>query len=116
MTKREASVQAIISFMEISEKTMQTMTQYVKATNEQMRVLLRTLNEQDAPLATEYMNEKQASAYLSIPVGTLRQKRSKGEEPAFYKQGSSVRYKHIDLNTCMDKNRIPTNNEVLANF
>ncbi|CAN5198848.1 hypothetical protein BH10PSE12_BH10PSE12_36480 [soil metagenome] len=48
-----------------------------------------------------YVNERTASAKLSIPVSTLQKYRASGSGPRFSKIGKSVRYRLQDLDAFM---------------
>lgn len=50
------------------------------------------------------LTPEQASEWLSIPVGTLRQWRSLGRGPVYVKVGHFVRYKAADLAKFIEDN------------
>jgi len=52
------------------------------------------------------VNEHEASAYIGLAVQSLRNRRFKGEEPAYFKIGRSVRYRLGDLEAFLQKHRI----------
>ncbi|WP_329348411.1 helix-turn-helix domain-containing protein [Streptomyces sp. NBC_01261] len=45
------------------------------------------------------LTPKQASEYLSIPVGTLANWRYQGDGPRYVKAGRLVRYRAVDLDS-----------------
>lgn len=52
------------------------------------------------------LDEKQAAAYLSISVGTLRRWRRIGEGPAFARLGKSIRYRLLDLDLYLHQSTV----------
>ena len=61
------------------------------------------MEQADTPLL---LDERQAAAYLSKPMGTLRQWRHRGLGPAYVKLGMSIRYKRTDLDRFIDANTV----------
>lgn len=59
----------------------------------------------------EYMDEKAAAIYCSIPVTTLQRKRSEGRGPVFIKDGTKVLYARRDLDKYMEARKVRTYNE-----
>ena len=45
----------------------------------------------------EYLKEKDAAVYLGLAVQSLRNRRTKGQPPKYYRLGKSVRYRIEDL-------------------
>lgn len=53
----------------------------------------------------EYMDTRQAAAYLGISINTLNCWRSRREGPPFVKIGGNVRYRLVDLDGWADGRR-----------
>lgn len=54
----------------------------------------------------DLLDEREAAAYLSKPMGTLRQWRSRGLGPSYVKLGMSIRYRRADLERFIAENTI----------
>ena len=68
----------------------------------------------------DYLNTRQAAAYLQISASTLNKLRVYGDGPPFVKIGRSVRYRRSDLDvwaaTCLRKSTSDDGHEKLPRF
>lgn len=58
------------------------------------------------PDTPDLLDEREAAAVLSKPMGTLRQWRSRGLGPSYVKLGMSIRYRRADLEHFIAENTI----------
>lgn len=58
------------------------------------------MNQSEAPASEPYIDYDEAAEYLSMPLGTLRNKVSAGEIP-HYKRGRIVRFRRSELDAYM---------------
>lgn len=63
-------------------------------------------------IAPQYLNEREASAYLSITVAALRRWRIEKRGPAFIKMSRAVRYSKTDLDAFAEAGRVQGNSYV----
>ena len=61
-----------------------------------------------AEIAQEYMDEKAAALYCSIPIQSLQKKRHLGHGPVYIKDGTKVLYARKDLERYMEQRKVKT--------
>ncbi|MFQ9866945.1 MAG: hypothetical protein ACLRWP_07960 [Bilophila wadsworthia] len=77
--------------------------------------ILKAIKEELAPLVElaatphrEYMDEKAAALYCSIPIQSLQKKRHHGHGPVYIKDGTKVLYARKDLERYMEQRKVKT--------
>ena len=77
--------------------------------------ILKAIKEELAPLDelaatphSEYMDEKAAALYCSIPIQSLQKKRPHGHGPVYIKDGTKVLYARKDLERYMEQRKVKT--------
>ena len=80
-----------------------------------MKRILKAIKEELAPLVElaatphrEYMDEKAAALYCSIPIQSLQKKRHHGHGPVYIKDGTKVLYARKDLERYMEQRKVKT--------
>jgi hypothetical protein len=64
----------------------------------------RVLANQQSPLQPEWVTPAQAAVILSTSIGSLEQRRARGDGPRYAKHGERlVRYRVADLHTWMEE-------------
>lgn len=56
--------------------------------------------------ASKRLSPKEAADYLGLAVGTLNNRRAKGQGPAYYKVGKRVTYSVVDLDAFLNECRV----------
>ena len=77
--------------------------------------IVKAIREEIAPLVElaatphrEYMDEKAAALYCSIPIQSLQKKRHHGHGPVYIKDGTKVLYARKDLERYMEQRKVKT--------
>ena len=77
--------------------------------------ILKAIKEELAPLVElaatphrEYMDEKAAALYCSIPIQSLQKKRHHGHGPVYINDGTKVLYARKDLERYMEQRKVKT--------
>lgn len=110
MSSKSASVMAINSIIELNNQAAATLQTIVNNNNAALRTLIADIASDDQ--LPEYMDYTQASKYLSIPKGTLYQRKCKNQIP-YVQSGSKVLFKRSDLDEWLLNHRVPSNEELL---